>query len=189
MKEVKPPNRPKAADIVRERSKAGQLLSTGELLGRLSREQVSISEEKADRASAGALLREAMAEDEDVKEVTTREGRAFYYSSQFMSDPYARMLLQKQEGPPELVANTVREDSERYPRPTPLDLFKEAPFDLSHEELLSCLEGMSDQNEFQDISQLTTSVGHVFLYSSKYLDRDYALMLAEWTDVGQFENP
>ena len=31
--------------------------------------------------------------------------------------------------------------------------------------------------------------GHVFLYSSRYLDRDYALMLAEWIDVGQFENP
>jgi hypothetical protein len=36
---------------------------------------------------------------------------------------------------------------------------------------------------------VSTSAGHVFLYSSRYLERDYALMLAEWVDVGQFENP
>lgn len=189
MKKVKPPKRPEAADIVRQKSNAGQLVSVGELLRNMSQEQVSSSEENADRALAGALLREAMAEEEDLKAVTTREGRAYYYSSRFMSDPYARMLLQKLEGAAELVANTVREDSGRYPRPTPLDVFKEAPFDLGSEELISCLDGMSNQDEFQDISRLTTSVGHVFLYSSKYLDRDYALMLAEWIDVGQFENP
>jgi hypothetical protein len=43
--------------------------------------------------------------------------------------------------------------------------------------------------EYRDISQVSTSTGHVFLYCSKHLDRDYALMLAEWIDVGQFENP
>jgi len=67
--------------------------------------------------------------------------------------------------------------------------FKEAPFDLSQEELFSCLEGMSQREEFRDISRVSTSIGHVFLYSSRYVDRDYAMMLAEWIDVGQFENP
>jgi hypothetical protein len=85
--------------------------------------------------------------------------------------------------------DTIREDSDRYPRPTPLDVFKEPPFDLSQEEILSCLEEMSNREEYQDLSQVSTSIGHVFLYSSRYLDRDYALMLAEWIDVGQFENP
>jgi len=60
---------------------------------------------------------------------------------------------------------------------------------LSQEELFSYLEGMSQREEFRDISRVSTSIGHVFLYSSRYVDRDYAMMLAEWIDVGQFENP
>jgi hypothetical protein len=60
---------------------------------------------------------------------------------------------------------------------------------LSQEEILSCLEEMSSRDEYQDISRVSTSIGHVFLYSTKHLDRDYAFMLAEWIDVDQFENP
>jgi len=29
----------------------------------------------------------------------------------------------------------------------------------------------------------------VFLYSTRHLETDHAAMLAEWLDVGQFENP
>jgi len=59
-----------------------------------------------------------------------------------MSEPYARILLHKQEGAADLIADTVREDSDRYPRPTPLDVFKDPPFDMSQERLFSCLEQM-----------------------------------------------
>ena len=189
MKEGKIPTRQGLADIVREKSKAGQLVSAEELLQTLKGENRAEPEGSEATTSAEALLRNAMAENEDLKEVRTKEGCAFYYSSMFMSDTYATLLLHKEEGPVSLIADTVREDSDRYPRPTPLDVFKEPPFDLSQEEILSCLEEMSIRDEFQDISQVLTSVGHVFLYSSRYLDRDYALMLAEWIDVGQFENP
>jgi hypothetical protein len=187
--EEKTSKRREAADIVREKSKAGCLVSAEKLFSTFDSEGAAKPEtgEAPTRGESG--LDSLMAENTDLNALRAKSGTSFYYSSQFMSDPYARMLLRKQEGAAELVANTVREDSDRYPRPTPLDVFKEAPFDLGPEELLSCLKGMSNQDEFQDISQLTTSVGHVFLYSSKYLDRDYALMLAEWIDVGQFENP
>ena len=189
MKEGKIPTRQGMADIVREKSKAGQLVSAEELLQGLRPEHASTPEESGEATSAEALLRKAMGENEDLREVKTKEGCAFYYSSMFMSDTYATLLLHKEEGPVSLIADTIREDSDRYPRPTPLDVFKEPPFDLSQEEILSCLEEMSIRDEFQDISQVSTSIGHVFLYSSRYLDRDYALMLAEWIDVGQFENP
>jgi len=99
------------------------------------------------------------------------------------------IITDRAEGIADLIANTVREDSERYPRSTPLEVFKEPSFDLSQEDIVSCLQEMSSQDGYQDISRLSTSIGHVFLYSSKYLDREYALMLAEWIDVGQFENP
>ena len=189
MKEDKIPTREGAADIVREKSKAGQLVSAEALLQGLRPEHASTPEESGEATSAEALLRKAMGENEDLREVKTKEGCAFYYSFMFMSDTYVTLLLHKKEGPIQLVADTVREDSDRYPRPTPLDVFKEPPFDLSQEEIFSCLEEMFNREGYLDISQASTSIGHVFLYSSKYLDRDYALMLAEWIDVGQFENP
>lgn len=177
------------AELVREKSKAGQLVAAEELLQGLKQGNPGTAKESEDAVSPEALLIKGTAEHEDLKEIRAKDGTCFYYSSMFMSEPYARILLHKQEGAAELIADTVREDSDRYPRPTPLDVFKDSPFDMSQEELFSCLEGMSSREEFQDISQVSTSIGHVFLYSSRYLERDYALMLAEWVDVGQFENP
>jgi hypothetical protein len=57
------------------------------------------------------------------------------------------------------------------------------------EEILACLRQMADREEYGDIQQATTSIGTVFVYSTLHLDRDYAAMLAEWLDVGQFNNP
>jgi hypothetical protein len=187
VKEEKAPKRQKAADMVREKSQAGRLASAEELILAVAAEDAA--KLQTGEASAESWLDSVMEENRDLKPICSKSGTWFYYSSLFMSEPYARILLHKQEGAADLIANTVREDSDRYPRPTPLDVFKEAPFDLSQEELLSCLEGMSQREEFQDIRKVSSSVGHVFLYSSKYLDRDYALMLSEWIDVGQFENP
>jgi hypothetical protein len=189
VKEAKTPTRQRLADIVREKSKASRLVSAEEIFLMVEAEDAAKPETGDVPAWDESWLDGTMAENKDLKALRAKSGTSFYYSSLFMSDPYARILLHKQEGTADLIANTVREDSDRYPRPTPLDVFKEAPFDLSQEELLSCLEGMSNRDEFQDIRQVSTSVGHVFLYSSKYLDRDYALMLSEWNDVGQFENP
>ena len=188
MKEEKSSNHPGAADLVREKSKAGRLVSAEEFFLTVQREDAAKPE--TGRAPGDqSWLDDMLAENKDLKAICAKGGASFYYSSLFMSEPYARILLNKQEGSADLIAHTVREDSDRYPRPTPLDVFKEAPFDLSQEELRSCLQEMTERKEFQDIHQVSTSIGHVFLYSSKYLDRDYALMLAEWIDVGQFENP
>jgi hypothetical protein len=44
-------------------------------------------------------------------------------------------------------------------------------------------------DEFNDIRQTTTSSHTIFLYSTLHLEPDHATMLAEWLDVGQFENP
>jgi len=187
VKEEKAPKRQKAADMVREKSQAGRLASAEELILAVAAEDAA--KPQTGEAASESWLDSMMEENSDLKAICAKTGTSFYYSSLFMSEPYARILLHKQEGAADLIANTVREDSDRYPRPTPLGVFKEAPFDLSQEELLFCLEGMSQREEFQDIGRVSTSIGHVFLYSSRSLDRDYALMLAEWTDVGQFENP
>jgi hypothetical protein len=160
------------AAIIQEKNKAGQLVSSEELLSALNAKDGSRPEGDEEMVSPEALLDNMMAENKDLKEMRAKDGTSLYYSSMFMSDAYATLLMHKKQGPVSLVADTVREDSDRYPRPTPLEVFNEPPFDLSQEEILSCLQEMSSQDEYQDISRVSTSIGHVFLYSSRYLDRD-----------------
>jgi hypothetical protein len=189
VKEEMSSKRQEAAGIVREKSKAGWLVSAEELILAVAAEDTVKLEAGEAPAWDESWLNGMMEENKDLKAICAKSGTWFYYSSLFMSEPYARILVHKQEGTADLIANTVREDSDRYPRTTPLGVFKEPPFDLSQEEIHTCLQVMSNRKEFQDISQVSTSIGHVFLYSQRYLDRDYALMLSEWMDVGQLDNP
>jgi hypothetical protein len=76
-----------------------------------------------------------------------------------------------------------------FRRPISLDIFQGPPFGLTHEQIQACLEQMTGQAGYGDIAQIRTSVGTVFLYSASYLDPAHASMLAEWLDVGQFNNP
>ncbi len=136
-----------------------------------------------------AILGEAVQENTDLREISAETGIAYYYSTQSLSETYARILVSKEEGPFSVIAQVVRENSKIYPRPLPLDIFNGPPFDLGQEEILDCLERMAEQSEYQDIARTTTSVGTIFLYSRRYLEQDYALTLAEWLDVGQVNNP
>jgi len=88
-----------------------------------------------------------------------------------------------------LIAKVVRENSAVYPRPVSLNLFGDSPFNLTQGELQGYLHQMAKGEGYGDIKQTTTSAGNVFLYSSRHLEPGYASMLAEWFDVGQFDNP
>jgi hypothetical protein len=87
------------------------------------------------------------------------------------------------------MAEVVRENSSIYPRPVPLDLFGHSPFNLTIDQLQGFLEQLTKGEGYRDIKQTTTSTGNVFLFSSRHLEPDYASMLAEWFDVGEFNNP
>jgi hypothetical protein len=177
------------AKAIRERSKAGQLIQFEEISTELTRQGLLKLEVADERFHFEAFLREAVENNEDLKEISSRDGEPYYYSAQSLSEAYARILIRKEENPLLLMAEIVRENSATYPRPVPLDLFRESPFDLTQEEILECLKKMGDQGEYQDISQTTTSIGTIFLYSNQHLDPGYASMLAEWLDVGQVNNP
>jgi hypothetical protein len=88
-----------------------------------------------------------------------------------------------------MMAEVIREHSKLYPRPVPLALFQCSPFNLSNDEIALCLKEMMDDPPYRDIAHLTTSIGHLFAYSTDHLDARHAAMLAEWADVGQVENP
>jgi len=177
------------AKIVRERSKIGQLTLLEEILEELTGQGFLKSENADQRSQFSEALKLTIERNEDLKEIKGKDGTPRYYSAQSLSETYARILIQRQENPLLLMAEIVRENSAIYPRPVPLDIFRESPFDLTEKEILDSLKKMAQQKEYQDIAQTMTSIGTLFLYSTQHLDSDYASSLAEWLDVGQSNNP
>ena len=175
------------AKIIRERSETGQLVQFEELLTELAAQGLLNSDVAHQRSHFEGVLRQVVSENEDIKELSGRNRIPHYYSSRSLSETYAGIVVRKREN--SLMAEIVRENSAIYPRPVPLNIFREPPFDLTQEEILDCLERMGKQGEYQDIAQTTTSIGTVFLYSNQHLDPAYASTLAEWSDVGQVNNP
>jgi hypothetical protein len=177
------------AATIRKSSKAGQLISEAEILRRAANQRLLTSPSADPAQEVGSILREVVEQNEDLHELSAGDGSRHFYSSQFMTQAYALILLQKQGDPLRLIASIVRENSSLYPRPVPLEIFTQPPFDLSRQEVLNDLERMGAEEEYRDIIPTTTSASSVFLYSTLHLESEHASMLAEWLDVGQFENP
>lgn len=171
--------------LIRQESEAGRLISGSEILHRLADQ----SRPPLQEGEFGRHLKNILGANEDVHELSAGSGPPYFYSSLFMTGAYAMILLQKQGDPLRLVAETIRKNSADYTRPIPLDLFTQPPFDLERQEVLNDLERMEALEEFHDIAMTMTSASSVFLYSTLYLEPGHASMLAEWIDVGQFENP
>ena len=177
------------ADMIRQSSEAGELILESEIIRRLIDQHLITSEAADAEKKAESILGEAIDGSEDLHELANRDGSRHYYSSLFMTESYARILHQKESNHLQLIAEIVRQNSAVYPRPVPLDMFTQPPFELTYEEVLNDLERMAAEEEYRDIVRTTTSAFRVFLYSTLHLEPEYASMLAEWFDVGQFDNP
>ena len=175
-------------DFIRRRSEAGQLVTAEDLYREFLRMGL-LTEKENPLPELEALLKETVKQNEEVKEILDGKGLSHYYSVQSMAETYARILIQREGDPLLLMAEVIRENSRRYPRPVPLTIFEESPFELTPEQILFCLKKMAGEEDYQDIEQTTTSIGTVFLYSRQHLEPDHAAMLAEWLDVGQSNNP
>ena len=177
------------AAMIRQASEAGQLIAEPEILRRVAEQHLLTSPTAEPAEEGGNILKKIVDSSEDVHELVAQDCSRQYYSSQFMTQAYALILLQKQGDPLRLIAEIVRQNSELYPRPVPLDLFTQPPFGLSHQQVLNDLERMAAEEEYRDIVPTTTSGSRVFLYSTLHLEPEHASMLAEWIDVGQPNNP
>jgi hypothetical protein len=177
------------AALIRQSSEAGQLISESDLLRRVADPHPLPSPAADPSGEAGSILKKVVDGSEDLHELAAQDDSRRYYSSQFMTPAYAMILLRKEGDHLRLIAETVRENSEIYPRPVPLEIFTRPPFGLAHDEVLRDLERMAAGEEYRDIARTTTSASRMFLYSTLHLEPDYASMLAEWFDVGQFNNP
>jgi len=177
------------AALVRKASEEGRLSPETEILCEAAGRNLfpPTSPDAAEEVSS--LLKKALAENEDLHELAAPDGSRDYYSSEFMTEAYARILSLKRGGPRQLIAEIVRQNSAFYPRPVPIDTFTHPPFNLTTQDVLKELEEMRAEEGYRDIVSTTTSSPRVFLYSTLHLEPDHAAMLAEWLDVGQFENP
>jgi hypothetical protein len=177
------------AVLIRKASESGQLIAESEIFQRAI-EQHLIPPPTADPAEeVGNIIKKLVEESEDLHELAAPDGSRDYYSSNFMTEAYAKILSLKRGGSRHLIAEIVRQNSAFYPRPVPLDTFTQPPFNLTSQEVRNDLEKMQAEEEYLDIVSTTTSSPRVFLYSTLHLETDHAEMLAEWLDVGQFENP
>ena len=173
------------AAMIRQESEAGRLISGAGIFHRLAdQDRCPLQAE-----GLGSLLKIVLDANEDLHEIPAVDGSRYCYSSLCMTGAYAAILLQKQGDPLRLIVETVRQNSADYTRPVPLDIFTQSPFDLTQQEVLNDLERLEAMEEFCDIARTTTSASSVFLYSTLYLEPGHASMLAEWLDVGQFDNP
>jgi hypothetical protein len=177
------------AAMIRESSEANQLISESEIVRRMADRHLLTSAGPDPAEEVRNTLRKEVAKSEDLHELAAQDGLWHYYSSDFMTEAYATILLQKQGDRLRLIAETVRQNSAIYPRPVPMDMFTEPPFDIPRQEVQNYLERMAAEEEYRDIVAARTSASRMFLYSTLHLDREYASMLAEWLDVGQFDNP
>ena len=177
------------AAMVRQQSEAGELISDSEILTRLANEYPPPGQGPWPAERLMRVLEETIDGNEDLCELEAGDGSRLYYSSRFMTQTYAAILIQKQGDPRRLISECVRQNSAAYPRPISLDIFTQPPFDLTLEQVLDCLTRMASEEEYRDIASTSTSESTLFLYSTLYLEPDHASMLAEWLDVGQLSNP
>lgn len=137
---------------------------------------------------AAALLAELLTENDEVAVFTAWDSKEYYHYKPQLSSLYARILSTANNKMVQ-VASVVRESSRDYPRPVALEIFEYPPFLFEAEALQQCLRDMAENPEYADIKFTESSVGTVYLYSTRYLDEDYAAFLAENEDVGAIASP
>lgn len=114
----------------------------------------------------------------------------YYFSELSMTAAYAKHLFRIAERDPlRLIAETARDESRTYPRPTPLHTFYGPPFNMAEAEVESALAQLAASAEFGDIVSCAASNGERFVYSSAHLTPAHAERLAEWIAVEEKENP
>jgi hypothetical protein len=175
------------AEAIREASRTGRLVGQDELTAALEGHNL-FARNQPDVPDLKALLAETLAAHADLAALVSISGRTLYHAPALLSRTYAA-ILDRKGSPVALIAEEVRRNSAEYPRPVPLELFEEAPFDLTPQQIETSLETMARSHAFRDITYTTTSTGAIYLFSSRHLDRAHAAFLAERADVGLLMNP
>jgi hypothetical protein len=182
--EQEPPMVQRVAEKVRADSAKVQFTAKVDF----SKEPFDLADEAFDEVMA------ELAVGEEYKDVTTivEDGEIVYlYSSDLISRNYAGLLARGlRNDPVRMIADTVREESELYPRPTPLAVFRVPPFSLGEDEAEQAHRELLERPEYTDIHQVEASTGAIYLFSDcSSLTEPIVNSMVEWEEVGRFDNP
>ncbi len=177
------------AAMIRKGSEEGKLVAEDELLASAVERDLLNSKPAGHAKEVKKALNSLIKKNKDLRALKAQDGSRRFFSSLLITEAYAGILLQKEGDPLRLIAEIVRQNSKIYPRPVPLDLFTQPPFDLGDQEVRDYIKKMTSDKAYRDISLTATSTSREFLYSSLYLEPDHASMLAQWFDVGRADNP
>jgi|GEM_PF-1497165 len=127
----------------------------------------------------------------DIRTVTAATGEQFFYSTRHMSDYFAVLLSRvAAKDPCATIAETVRDESRIYPRPTCILLFKEKLFGMNEADLKEIVDRTLERPEYSDLKKMVhPATGGIYLYSSQYIDGNTAFAKMDWQEVGKDANP
>lgn len=168
------------AQSIREASKLGKLISKYEL----EREPLKIKASKIGRVI------EELKNSEKTKDIDIIRGKTevYFYSKDYISNTYRDVLFNlKEKNIQEVIIDLVRKESQLYPRPTSLEIFKLSPF--NRDDIEDLIDEIIKNKEYIDIKIVEASNGAKYLFSDTYMIFGHAKGLCEWVEVGQFENP
>ncbi len=127
----------------------------------------------------------------DIRTVTASTGQVYFYSDVHMSANYALILARAAANDPcATIADTVRDASRIYPRPTNCQLFREKAFGINPDDLAATIAVIQQKPEYADIKKMVhPSTGAVYLYSDQFMGEEQAWEIMDWEEVGRLENP
>lgn len=127
---------------------------------------------------------------QDIKSVIGPAGAGYLYCATHMTENYAKLLARvEQKNPFAIIAETVREESKIYPRPTKVALFYEPVFEIDANLMQTAVESISQRQEYKDIKKIVAPTGAVYLFSDLYLSPPQAEAFVQWEEVDKLNNP
>lgn len=172
----------KITNYIRNKSSQGNIVEITEL----KEMDLELSEEEIDEKIE---ILKSDNQFKDIRVLSGEEGR-YIFSDQSMTKKYATMMAKVEEDNlKELIAETVREDSKIYPRPTDIKVFKKSPFYLEDDVLNEVIDQMIEEKGYKDIKKVVASNGALYLYSNAHMEEDHAIGLTEWVEVIRKEIP
>lgn len=166
------------AEHVRTVSRAAELTDPSVF----AEEPFSLDEEELARVMGDLAQDEAYAD--IVRTADERTGAEYLHSTTLLSVAYAKHLIRARANDPAyLIVQTVRENSEIYPKPTSLEFFEFDPFGLKFDDVLMHMKAILADEAYADIKPVTVSNEMVYLYSDKFLSEAQAQAMAQWVEV------
>jgi hypothetical protein len=127
---------------------------------------------------------------QDIESVIGPGGAGYLYCATHMTENYAKLLARVEtKNPFAAIAETVREESRIYPRPTKVALFYEPVFQIDANLMQIAVEGISQRVEYKDIKKIVAPNGAIYLFSDLYLSEPQAQAFVQWEEVDKLNNP